>query len=153
MYNIWWNFPIYSTMSISYVYDIHCSVYLREQVFFFIPHSRGLIQSFLLKFGVKEWYGRVLYTTASKNLQNYEIDPMYTAWKYHSCSLKYFEQFMIIKIRVIWKNVFSKRLQHGQWLTVLLCGDKSNNRSEIRNGNGDPWWNFPINSRMFISYV
>ena len=47
----------------------HCSKYLREQVCFFIPHSRGLIQLFLLKFWVKQGSGRMLYITASKLLQ------------------------------------------------------------------------------------
>ena len=42
--------------------------YLREQVCFFLPHSRGLIELFLLKFWVKQWSGRMLYTTASKHL-------------------------------------------------------------------------------------
>ena len=66
---------------------IHCSKYLREQVCFFIPHSRGLIALFLPKFQFKQWSGRMLYTTASKHLQKKkkkkkkEIDPMYTAWK------------------------------------------------------------------------
>ena len=35
----------------------------------FIPHSWGLILLSLLKFWVKQWSGRMLYTTASKHLQ------------------------------------------------------------------------------------
>ena len=34
----------------------------------------------------------MLFITASKHLQKYEIDPMYTAWKIQHCSLKHFEQ-------------------------------------------------------------
>ena len=42
---------------------------VREQVCFFIPHSRGLIQLFLLKIWVKQWSSRMLYTTASNHFQ------------------------------------------------------------------------------------
>ena len=42
---------------------------LREQVCFFIPYSRALIQLFLLNFWFKQWSGRMLYTTASEHLQ------------------------------------------------------------------------------------
>ena len=43
--------------------------YLRGQVCFFIPHSRGLIQLFLLKLWFKQWSGRMLYTTAPTHLE------------------------------------------------------------------------------------
>ena len=56
---------------------VYCSKYLSEQVWFFtpIPHQRGLIQLFLLKFWFKQWSGIMPYTNASKHLQKYEIDP------------------------------------------------------------------------------
>ena len=68
----WLWFPSRSSVLYIYIYRymyVHCSKYLKERMCFFIPHSRGLIQSFLLKFWVKQWCGRMLYTTASKHLQ------------------------------------------------------------------------------------
>ena len=49
--------------------ELYCSKYLREHVCFFIPHPRGLIQLFLLKFWVKQLSGRMVYTTALKHLE------------------------------------------------------------------------------------
>ena len=40
---------------------------LREKACFFFPHSRGLIELFLPKFWVKQWSGRMFYTTASSH--------------------------------------------------------------------------------------
>ena len=60
----------YITLNNPQLREIHCSNYLRGHVcVFFIPHSRGLIQLFLLKFWVKQWSGRMLHTTASKHLR------------------------------------------------------------------------------------
>ena len=50
---------------------------------FFLSHTQESLILFLILFLRKFWYkqlfGRMLYTTASKHLQKYEIDPMYTA--------------------------------------------------------------------------
>ena len=75
------------------VEHVHCSKYLREHVCFFMPHPRGLIQLFLLKFGLKNNDIVQSSTQLPQNIyKNYEIYPMYTAKKNHHSSLKYFEQ-------------------------------------------------------------
>ena len=50
----------------------------------FISHSRRLTQLLLLKFWFKQWSGRMLYTTALKHLQKYQIYPISQAarWGY-----------------------------------------------------------------------
>ena len=71
---------------------IHCSKYLKERVCFFIPHPRELIQWLLLKFWIKQWSGRMFYTTASKHLQElWNWSDMHSVENHH-CSVKYFEQ-------------------------------------------------------------
>ena len=72
--------------------DIHCSKYLREEVYFFISHSRGLIQLFSLKFGIKQWSDLMLYTTASKHLPKLWNWPYVHSVENHHCSLNCFEQ-------------------------------------------------------------
>ena len=61
------------TRSFDIILDLHLNKQLSKQSW------GGWFSLSLLKFWFKQWSGRMLYTTASKHLQKFQIDPMYTA--------------------------------------------------------------------------
>ena len=70
IYHIWRHYNCNVNMYMAWCFFIiHYSKYVRKHVCSFIPHSRRLIQLYLLKCWVKQWYGRMLYTTVSNHLQ------------------------------------------------------------------------------------